>query len=104
MRRLSINPPLAVSLGFGVVAAVIVLAQVPGLFGAVFMAGLREDPTKTKLVEYLDAHQADLALYQDRFNGRSLFFRPKRPPGKARRPVQTPSANIVKKGRLQPGL
>jgi len=79
VRRISINTPLVLSLAFVALAAIALLVQVPPLLGALVTPRPGADPTQARLGELLAGHQEDLAVYRDRFNGRSLFFMPQPP-------------------------
>ena len=80
MRRISVNTPLLLSVASGLLAAAVTAAHLPALLGALFTPRLEQDPTRDRLAEYLIDHEADLLTYENRFNGRSLFVRPKPPP------------------------
>jgi hypothetical protein len=88
VRRISINTPLVLSLAFVALAAIMVLAQLPPLLGALVTPRPGADPTQVRLGEFLAGHEEDLATYRDRFNGRSLFFMP--PPPRHQRVMAPP--------------
>jgi hypothetical protein len=79
VRRIPINPPLIVSAAAIVLATVIALWHLPQVLGALITPTPGDDPTQARLQQYLVAHAEDLATYRDRFDGRSLFFKPQPP-------------------------
>jgi hypothetical protein len=79
VRRITINTPLAVSVIALALLAVVVVWQMPQVFGALMTPRPDDDPTKARMGEYLVAHAEDLESYRDRFDGRSLFFKPQPP-------------------------
>ncbi len=80
MLRIRFGTPLLVNLGAAAVAAISVAASVPPLVAAIFAPGLDEDRTRERLTELLADHEQDRAMYEDRFDGRSLFVKPSPPP------------------------
>jgi hypothetical protein len=90
MMRVSINTPLVASAVFIAVAAITALVQMPPLLEALVTPRPGADPTQTRLDEYLAGHTEDLDTYQARFDGRSLFVKP-RPPS----PPKPPPRPIV---------
>ncbi len=72
------RPMIAAAVALGL-AALIVLYQVPQVFGALFAPGPGDDVTLATFAEYLERHAADAEAYRSRFDGRSLFYQPVRP-------------------------
>ena len=87
MPRWSTNIPLVTSVAALVLASLVIVTQVAGLVSAALTPDVGDDPTASRLNEYLDEHDEGRKIYRDRFDGRSLFFKPKRP----RRPVPPPT-------------
>ena len=86
MPRWSTNIPLVTSIAAIVLALLVMVTQVAGLVSATLTPGIGGDRTTSRLNEYLDEHDEWMKTFRDRFDGRSLFFKPKRP----RRPVEPP--------------
>lgn len=55
------------------------LISVPSLASAIFASGLNNQSGQENLNAFLNNHEEDLGTYLDRFQGRSLFFRPPAP-------------------------
>ncbi len=82
MPRWSINIPLSASVAAVVFAVIVMSVQLTSLVSAMLTPGLQDDPTRARLAEYLVEYDAGLGEYRDRFEGRSLFFKPKPYPTK----------------------
>jgi hypothetical protein len=99
VRRIPVNTPLVVSVVFAALAAVVVALQLPALAGALFIGRPDKDPVQVRLAGYLEAHGEDLALYRQRFDGRSLFVKPQpprtTPPPIVRTPVEEPATPVA---------
>ena len=80
MTRLSINIPLVASIVAIAFASLVMAAQFVELAGAVLTPRPREDPTRARIDAYLAEHADAMNTYRGRFDGRSLFFKPKPPP------------------------
>ncbi len=93
MPRWSTNIPLVTSVAAIVFAALVMVTEVAGLISAALTPGVGEDPTAARLNEYLAVHDAVMKTYRDRFEGRSLFFKPKPPP-----PPKRPKPLVVDRG------
>lgn len=76
MNRLGLNTTLLVNIAAIAVATVVFAANMPMLLGAVLSPRLVDDQTVSLLSQYLAVHDTDLVQYQERFNGRSVFFKP----------------------------
>ncbi len=74
MHRLGLNTTLLVNIAAIAVATVVFAANLPTLLGAVLSPRLGDDKTVPLLSQYLAVHDTDLMQYQERFNGRSVFF------------------------------
>ena len=74
-----INGPLAWSMLFIAVLAAITLAGLPAVVRAAFARGPGETPMDDQFAALLEEHTAAAETYEDRFNGRSVFFRPRQP-------------------------
>jgi len=85
--RLLANRALSLSVIALAVAAVMIVFQLPGLAGALFVPGLDDDTAGKKIAANIDEHMAVTTTYRDRFVGRSIFFTPDPPP---RQVVQAP--------------
>lgn len=81
INRAQITGPLGWSVAAILIAAVVVLPQVPPLLKAVITSGAPEkDAAARKIQQVVQTNFNDLhAAYKDRFNGRFLFFPPKAP-------------------------
>lgn len=86
MPRWSTNIPLVTSVAAIVLATLVMVTQVAGLVSAALTPGVSDDSITTRLNEYLDEHDEGMQTFRDRFDGRSLFFKPKRP----RKPTKPP--------------
>lgn len=91
MHRLGLNTTLLVNIAAIAVATVVFAANMPTLLGAVLSPRSGDDETVSRLTQYLAVHDTDLVQYQQRFNGRSVFFKPIPP-----RPDPPPRAAPVK--------
>lgn len=80
MQHLHFSRPLVLSTVGLVVAGIVLVAPLPGLLGAMFTTSIGQDRAGENMQAYLAAHETDLAIYRERFEGRSLFFRPPAPP------------------------
>ncbi len=87
MHRLGLNTTLLVNIAAIAVATVVFAANMPTLLGAALSPRLGDDETVSLLSQYLAVHDTDLAQYQQRFNGRSVFFKPIPPRIELPRPV-----------------
>ncbi len=76
MHRLGLNTTLLVNIAAIAVATVVFAANLPTLLGAVLSPRLGDEKTVSLLSQYLAVHDTDLVQYQQRFNGRSVFFKP----------------------------
>lgn len=90
-----INGPLTWSMLFIAVLAAIALAGLPAVVRATFARGPAETPMDDQFAALLEEHAAAAETYEDRFNGRSVFFRP-RQPRPPRPPEQQKAAPTVK--------
>ena len=97
MTKLSVNTPLIASIVALAVGVIVMGSQLPQLMGSVLTPRLKEDPTRARLADYMAAHEDDLATYQARFEGRSLFFKPKPP-----RPPRPELPRVVEKDEPPP--
>lgn len=79
MKYLNLSRPLLLSTAGLVVAGIVLVAPLPGLLAAMFTTSIGQDRTGENMQAYLVAHDRDLATYRERFEGRSLFFRPPAP-------------------------
>ena len=86
MPRWSTNIPLVTSVAAIVLATLVMVTQVAGLVSAALTPAVGADRTTSRLNEYLDEHDEGMTTYRERFDGRSLFFKPKPP----RRRVEPP--------------
>ncbi len=87
MQHLHLSRPLLLSTVGLVVAGIVLVVPLPGLLAAMFTTSIGDDSAGENMQAYLTAHDRDLATYRERFEGRSLFFRPQAPPRPA--PKQT---------------
>lgn len=79
MQNLHFTRPLLLSTVGLVVAGIVLVTPLPGLLAAMFTTSIGEDSAGENMQAYLTAHDRDLATYRERFEGRSLFFRPRAP-------------------------
>ncbi len=79
MQNLHLSRPLLLSTVGLVVAGIVLVAPLPGLLAAMFTTTIGQDRVGENMQAYLTAHDRDLATYRERFEGRSLFFRPRAP-------------------------
>ena len=82
MQPASMSKSLIVSVTSIVLATLVCIWQVPGLMGAAFPPNTSKGDVSSTLATHLGKHGPLLLSYQDRFDGRSAFFRPKPPPVK----------------------
>ncbi len=80
MQSLTFNKALIIALAAAAFAALVVAMQVPSLVGALLTPSLDRDATAANLGFVMVEHEVDRDTYKSRFNGRSLFFKPKPPP------------------------
>jgi len=95
MTRLPINIPLVASVVAIAFASLVMAVQLTELAGAVLTPRPREDPIRARIDAYLTEHADAMTTYRERFDGRSLFFKPKPPPPPPREPTvvdSTPDA------------
>lgn len=79
MQNLHLSRPLLLSIVGLVVAGIVLVVPLPGLLAAMFTTSIGQDSAGENMQAYLAAHDRDLATYRERFEGRSLFFRPPAP-------------------------
>ncbi len=87
MTRLPINIPLVASIVAIAFVSLVMATQLVELAGAVLTPRPREDPIRARIDAYLTEHADGMNMYRGRFDGRSLFFKPKRPPKPRTEPV-----------------
>ncbi len=87
MTRFPINIPLVASIVAIAFASLVMAAQLAELAGAVLTPRPREDAIRARIDVYLTEHADGMNTYRRRFDGRSLFFKPKRPPKPRTEPV-----------------
>ena len=90
MTRWPVNIPLVASLVAIAFASIVMAAQFVELASAVLTPSPRPDPTRARLDDYIAEHGDAMSTYRGRFDGRSLWFKPKAPP-------KAPRVNIVKR-------
>ena len=89
MQRPELNGPLVWSVLFIVVAALAIVMTLPPLLTAAFSPDSGAAEMEQQFTQLMERHEDSLALHQNRFNGRSIFFEPKLPPKPVeRRPVR----------------
>jgi len=106
MTRVPINIPLVASIIAIAFASLVMAAQLADLAGAVLTPRPREDPIRARIDNYLVEHADGMKTYRGRFDGRSLFFKPK-PPVLPRKPVivdRTPAPPPPEPGPEPPRL
>lgn len=79
MQHLHLSRPLLLSTVGLVVAGIVLVVPLPGLLAAMFTTSIGQDRAGENIQAYLAAHDRDLATYRERFEGRSLFSRPRAP-------------------------
>jgi hypothetical protein len=83
LRRIPLTGPLLVSLVLIVLATLAVVSHLPALLRAAVAPGPAKTDPAVVVASLLRDHDEDFQRYQDRFNGRSLFYKPqvrRRPP------------------------
>ena len=98
MTRLTINIPLVASIIAIAFASLVMAVQLVDLAGAVLTPHPREDPIRARIDDYLVEYADGMNTYRDRFDGRSLFFKPKPPPPLPRKPA------VVERAPVAPAL
>ncbi len=78
------------------------LLTLPSLASAIFATGLNNESDKNELSALLTNHEKDLNTYLDRFEGRSLFFKPLPYPKKLPKTVYTPKVEETAPEPLPP--
>lgn len=76
MNQQRINTRTLIGLGAIAIAIVSLLITVPSLASAIFATGPDSQSYQSNLSALLINHEEDLDAYLDRFEGRSLFFKP----------------------------
>lgn len=71
--------PMLIGLATIVLAIGSLMISVPSLASAIFASGLNNQSDQGTLNAFLNNHEEDIDTYLDRFQGRSLFFRPSPP-------------------------
>ena len=79
MQHLHLSRPLLLSTVGLVIAGIVLVVPLPGLLAAMFTPSIGQDGAGESIQAYLAAHDRDLTTYRERFEGRSLFFRPRAP-------------------------
>ncbi|MEE8153641.1 MAG: hypothetical protein V3T53_01630 [Phycisphaerales bacterium] len=79
MQHLHLSRPLLLSTVGLVIAGIVLVVPLPGLLAAMFTPNIGQDSAGENIQAYLAAHDRDLTTYRERFEGRSLFFRPRAP-------------------------
>jgi hypothetical protein len=87
MTRVPINIPLVASIIAISLASLVMAVQLSDLAGAVLTPRPREDPIRARIDDLLVEHADGMNTYRGRIDGRSLFFKPKPPPPKPRKPA-----------------
>ena len=96
MTRLTINIPVVASIVAIAIASLVMATQLIDLAAAVLTPNPRQDATKARIDDYLVEHADSMNMYGARFDGRSLFFKPKPPR------VIPPPAPVVDRGPVTP--
>lgn len=99
MQNLHFTRPLLLSTVGLVVAGIVLVTPLPGLLAAMFTTSIGQDSAGENMQAYLAAHDRDLATYRERFEGRSLFFRP---PAPAVKPAPKPRSENKPEAPLPP--
>lgn len=77
--RQSLNGPLVTSIAAVSLLAIMLLATVPSLLAAAFGGGVRGQDPSDRIASHVQKHDELMTTYMERFNGRSVFFRPPAP-------------------------
>ncbi len=88
MTRLTINVPVVASIVAIAIASLVMATQLIELAAAVLTPNPRLDATRARIDDYLVEHADSMKMYGARFDGRSLFFKPKPPRKPPRKIVQ----------------
>lgn len=78
--RDSLNGAAITSAAALVLAAIILLSNVPSLLSAAFGGGMGKSDPSQGVATLVTKHTTEMDTYRDRFNGRSVFFKPLPPP------------------------
>lgn len=76
IRSTMLKGPLGVSLAAIAVVVFVIIAQAPPVLKALFSSGASEEQTLSSLRDHLAKHEEVVKTHVDRFNGRSIFYRP----------------------------
>jgi hypothetical protein len=90
MIRIRFNAPLITSAVAIALALIGVLVQAPALVAALVAPAAGEDPTVAAVVDQVSKSQSHFAAFRQRFDGRSIFFKPDPWPQKAPPPPPPP--------------
>ena len=103
--RPSLSGSLVTSIIALVLLSVTVLASLPSVLAAAFGGGAGEKDPSDTIAALIDEHEALMATYQERFNGRSVFFRPPAPapPKREVRVREEPKHEVPKPEPPPPG-
>lgn len=88
--RPTFNGPLAWSLLFIGATVIMIASTLPVLLAAAFAPAGEAATITEEVATLMERHDADLATYRERFNGRSVFFKPKQPPPPRRERAPAP--------------
>lgn len=92
MSQKQTNTRMLIGLVTFVLAIASLLLTVPSLASAIFAASLNSQDHQDNLSAFLTNHEEDLDTYLDRFEGRSLFFKPLPPPRPVPKRTITPES------------
>ncbi|MCZ6836325.1 MAG: hypothetical protein O7G85_11170 [Planctomycetota bacterium] len=102
-QKLKLNPSLAWSLASVALIALMLFYTLPSVMAAAFSSNPDELQVATTLEGHLETHREALTLYQDRFNGRSVFFKPLKTPTRTKpRPTHKAPEPIVDQNPTPP--
>ena len=87
MQNLKVNRPLLASVVCVGIAGIVLFVPLPGLLAAIFTTSIGQEDAGQNMQAYLATHKTDLESYRQRFEGRSLFFRPPAPLKPAPKPT-----------------
>jgi hypothetical protein len=75
-QRMSLTGPFGLSVAAIAIVVIALAVWLPTLFAAVFISGMGGAKPQQEVASLLDKHKEAMTTYQERFNGRSAFFRP----------------------------
>ena len=101
-QRPTMNGFLAWSLLSAVALVVVLLASLPAVARALFTADPGVEEVGEKFSLLIADHEDVMSTYRDRFDGRSIFFKPRQPRRESAPPPPPPEREVVEKPKTDP--